>query len=262
MKLLLYQLDAFTDSLFSGNPAAVVPLESWLSDELMQNIACENNLSETVFFVPNEQGFQIRWFTPSTEVDLCGHATLAAAYVIFFIQNDSRTEISFESKSGTLKVSREDQWLTLDFPVDQFHVSVAPPALSESIWPISQFEVFKGKSDLMVVLDNEKQLRELKPDVIVLSTIPARGVILTAPGDEVDFVSRFFAPQSGIDEDPVTGSAHTTLIPYWAERLCKTKMTARQVSPRGGYLRCELAGDRTFISGQAKLYLTGEINVE
>lgn len=259
MKLPLYQLDAFTDRLFAGNPAAVVPLETWLPDELMQKIACENNLAETAFYIPTEAGYHIRWFTPTVEVDLCGHATLATAYVIFFIQDNPLTELSFESRSGTLKVSRDGDWLTLDFPVDRYQVAVAPPALHESMRALEPFDVYKGKSDYMVVLDDETQLREMKPDILILSTIPARGIIVTAPGDEVDFVSRFFAPQSGIDEDPVTGSAHTTLIPYWAERLNKNVMTARQVSPRGGFLRCELAGNRTLIGGQVRLYLTGEI---
>lgn len=262
MKLSLYQLDAFTDRLFAGNPAAVVPLETWLPDELMQKIACENNLAETAFYVPTETGYHIRWFTPTLEVDLCGHATLATAYVIFFIQDNPLAELSFESKSGILKVTRDGDWLRLDFPADRYQVAVAPPALHESMGALEPFEVFKGKSDYMVVVDNETQLREMNPDILILSTIPARGIIVTAPGDEVDFVSRFFAPQSGIDEDPVTGSAHTTLIPYWADRLNKNVMTARQVSPRGGYLRCELAGDRTLISGQVRLYLTGEILTE
>lgn len=262
MKLRLYQLDAFTDRLFAGNPAAVVPLETWLSDELMQQIASENNLAETAFYVPTGQGFHIRWFTPTVEVDLCGHATLATAHVLFFIENKGETEISFESRSGILKVTRQDDWLTLDFPADTYQVAVAPPALSESIKSVDSFEVYKGQSDYMVVLQNEQQIKDLNPDIFILSTVPTRGIIVTAPGDEVDFVSRFFAPQSGIDEDPVTGSAHTTLIPFWAEKLGKKTMTAKQLSARGGYLRCELAGDRTLISGQVKLYLTGEISVE
>ncbi len=262
MKLSLYQLDAFTDALFSGNPAAVVPLESWLSDDLMQKIASENNLAETAFFVPTEDGFHIRWFTPTIEVDLCGHATLATAAVIFTIQNYEQSKIQFESRSGILKVVRKDQILTLDFPADSYHIAVAPPALRESLRALEPFEVYKGKTDYMVVIDNETQLRELQPDIILLSTIPARGIIITAPGDEVDFVSRFFAPQSGVAEDPVTGSAHTTLIPYWAERLNKKVMTARQLSARGGYLQCELLDDRVFIGGKVKLYLTGEISTE
>lgn len=262
MKLSLYQLDAFTDTLFSGNPAAVVPLESWLSDELMQKIAQENNLAETAFYVPIEGGFHIRWFTPTVEVDLCGHATLATAAVIYTIQNYDQPEIHFESRSGVLKVTRQDKVITLDFPCDTFHPTVAPPALHESLRSVEPFEVFKGKTDFMVVLDNETQLRELEPDIIILSTLPARGTIITAPGDEVDFVSRFFAPQSGVAEDPVTGSAHTTLIPFWAERLGKKVMTARQLSARGGSLQCELREDRVLIGGGVTLYLTGEISIE
>jgi PhzF family phenazine biosynthesis protein len=262
MKLSLYQLDAFTDRLFAGNPAAVVPLNEWLPDELMQQIAAENNLAETAFYVPTESGFHIRWFTPTTEVDLCGHATLAAAYVLFSIQQLADREINFASRSGNLRVLRHDDWLTLDFPVDHFQVAVPPPALHESLDTVVPAEVYKGKSDYLVVLENETEVRELRPDIIILSTIPARGIIVTAPGDEVDFVSRFFAPQSGVDEDPVTGSAHTTLVPYWAKRLDKTQLVARQISRRGGYLRCELNGDRVCISGQVKLYLTGEIETE
>jgi len=262
MTLPIYQIDAFTDRLFAGNPAAVVPLESWLSDEEMLNIAAENNLAETAFFVPTENGFHIRWFTPTIEVDLCGHATLAAAYVIFNIQKYEGEEVRLESRSGQLVVECKENWLTLNFPVDLYHVAVPPPALVESLNAATMLEVYKGKTDYMVVLDTEQEVRDLEYDIIVLSTIPARGIIITAPGDDVDFVSRFFAPQSGIDEDPVTGSAHTTLIPYWAEKLSKTTLTAKQLSKRGGYLKCELVGDRVHIGGQARLYLKGEIETE
>ena len=262
MKLPIYQLDAFTDTLFTGNPAAVVPLESWLPDELMQQIAAENNLAETAFFVPTDAGFHIRWFTPCTEVDLCGHATLAAAYVLFKIQGYDQPEVAFDSRSGILKVSLDNDWFTLDFPVDHFQVAVPPPALHESMLTVIPVEVFKGKSDYLVVLESEAEVRELQPDIIVLSTVPARGIIVTAPGDEVDFVSRFFAPQSGIDEDPVTGSAHTTLVPYWAKRLEKTQFTARQISKRGGCLRCKLSDDRVCISGQVRLFMVGEIQTD
>ncbi|WP_254561222.1 PhzF family phenazine biosynthesis protein [Dyadobacter diqingensis] len=262
MKLNIYQIDAFTSQLFSGNPAAVVPLENWLPDEVLQNIAAENNLAETAFYVPNETGYHIRWFTPSVEVELCGHATLASAYVIFNIQGFEGDLITFASLSGELTVLRKDNWLTLNFPVDQYHIAVPPPALMESLAAASILEVYKGKTDYMVVLDSEAEVRDLDFDIIVLSTIPARGIIITAPGDEVDFVSRFFAPQSGIDEDPVTGSAHTTLIPYWAEKLSKTELTAKQLSKRGGYLKCELDGDRVNIGGQARIYLRGEIETE
>ena len=259
MKLPIYQIDAFTDKLFGGNPAAVVPLEQWLPDETMLHIAAENNLAETAFYVPTENGFHIRWFTPSVEVDLCGHATLATAYVIFNIQNYEGYTISFQSRSGELRVDCKEDWLTLNFPADQYHVAVPPPALAESLNTTQLLEVYKGKTDYMVVVESEDIVRNLDFDIIILSTIPARGIIVTAPGEDVDFVSRFFAPQSGIDEDPVTGSAHTTLIPYWAEKLEKNKMTAKQLSKRGGYLKCELDGERVYIGGQAKLYLKGEI---
>jgi PhzF family phenazine biosynthesis protein len=262
MKLAIYQIDAFTDRLFSGNPAAVVPLDNWLPDETMRNIAAENNLAETAFYVPNDNGFHIRWFTPTVEVDLCGHATLAAAYVVFKIQNYEGDSVRFDSKSGELIVEYKEDWLTLNFPVDPYQVAVPPPALVESLSTTTMLEVYKGKTDYLVVLDTEAEVVNLEYDIIVLSTIPARGIIITAPGDEVDFVSRFFAPQSGIDEDPVTGSAHTTLIPYWAEKLGKTELTARQLSKRGGFLKCELEGERVKIGGQARLYLKGEIEIE
>ncbi|NIJ53252.1 PhzF family phenazine biosynthesis protein [Dyadobacter arcticus] len=262
MKLAIYQIDAFTDKLFGGNPAAIVPLEEWLPEETMINIAAENNLAETAFYVPSGSGFHIRWFTPTVEVDLCGHATLAAAYVIFNIQKYEGQTILFESKSGELRVDCKEDWLTLNFPVDQYHIAVPPPALMECLNTTTLLEVYKGKTDYMVVVESEETLQNLELDIIVLSTIPARGIIVTAAGDEVDFVSRFFAPQSGIDEDPVTGSAHTTLIPYWAEKLSKETLTARQLSKRGGFLKCELSGDRVFIGGQARLFLKGEILID
>jgi PhzF family phenazine biosynthesis protein len=261
MKLAIYHIDAFTDKLFSGNPAAVVPLNNWLSEETMLSIAAENNLAETTFYVKTDDGFDLRWFTPTVEVDLCGHATLAAAYVIFNLQKFEGEEIRFDTRSGILTVKREDDWLTLNFPVDQYQIAVPPPALVESLNTVMT-EVYKGKTDYLVVLDSEEEVMNLEFDIIVLSTIPARGIIITAPGDDVDFVSRFFAPQSGIDEDPVTGSAHTTLIPYWAEKLDKKTLTAKQLSKRGGYLKCELADDRVNISGQARLYLQGEIEID
>lgn len=273
----IYQLDAFTDRLFSGNPAAVVPLTDWLTDEQMQQIAAENNLAETAFYVKTagEAHYHIRWFTPTFEVDLCGHATLATAYVVFFLENkgagaDSADQIFFDSRSGLLKVCRgENGWLTLDFPADVVQkATLQPPALLASMGekPVA---IFKGKTDYMLVYETSAQVESLQPDFREMSTVPARGVIATAPGnqnadDAVDFVSRFFGPQTGIDEDPVTGSAHTTLVPYWAEKLGKTELTARQLSKRGGYLRCKLNDDginpaRIDISGQVQLYLTGEI---
>ncbi|MFC5411030.1 PhzF family phenazine biosynthesis protein [Larkinella bovis] len=267
MPIRLYQLDAFTDQLFGGNPAAVCPLTDWLPDETMQAIAAENNLAETAFYVPVDQEnglYHIRWFTPTVEVDLCGHATLATAYVVFFLEKTGEGEsISFDSRSGLLRVRREADWLTLDFPVDHTHLAIQPPALETSLGGVKPVEVLKGKTDYLIVFEEEQHVRELKPDFRELATIPARGIIVTAPGSPgegaVDFVSRFFGPQSGIDEDPVTGSAHTTLIPYWAEKLGKTELTARQVSKRGGFLRCKLVDDRVEIGGQVKLYLVGEL---
>lgn len=273
----IYQLDAFTDQLFAGNPAAVVPLTDWLPDEKMQQIAAENNLAETAFYVKTEGegNYHIRWFTPTVEVDLCGHATLATGYVVFFLENKEiekgpPEQIFFDSRSGALKVCRnESGWLTLDFPVDAIQkATVQPPALLVSLGE-KPLEVFKGKTDYMVVYETQEQVEALTPDFREMNTVPARGVIATAPGNAgsgVDFVSRFFGPQSGIDEDPVTGSAYTTLMPYWAEQLGKTELTARQLSKRGGYLRCKLNDDgqnpaRVDISGQVQLYLTGEIFV-
>ncbi|HAK75894.1 MAG TPA: isomerase [Runella sp.] len=262
MQLSLYQLDAFTDKVFGGNPAAVVPLTSWLSDETMQAIAAENNLAETAFYVPTEAGFHIRWFTPTVEVDLCGHATLASAYVLFSLENYAHDQINFDSRSGILNVRKEGDWLVLNFPADSIHKQLlSPPALLEALGEISPVEILRGKTDFMAVLESEEQVRTLQPDIIVLSTLPARGVIITAPGDSVDFVSRFFAPQSGIAEDPVTGSAHTTLTPYWAGKLGKTEMEALQVSARGGVLKTKLIGNRVEIAGQVKLYLRGTIEI-
>ncbi|TAE32280.1 MAG: PhzF family phenazine biosynthesis protein [Cytophagales bacterium] len=263
----LYQLDAFTDRLFAGNPAAVCPLTEWLPDETMQQIATENNLAETAFYThnPDTNRYHIRWFTPAVEVDLCGHATLATAYVVFNLEPRPNTDdlIRFDSRSGELTVRREaNDWLVLDFPADTIHkANVQPPALLSSLGR-KPVEIYKGKTDYMLVYASQEEVEGLDPDFRELASVPARGVIATAPGNDVDFISRFFAPQSGIDEDPVTGSAHTTLVPYWAEKLGKTELTARQISKRGGDLRCQLQpNDRVEIAGQVKLYLTGEILV-
>lgn len=273
----IYQLDAFTDRLFAGNPAAVIPLAEWLSDEQMQQIASENNLAETAFYTKTEgdNTYHIRWFTPTIEVDLCGHATLATSYVVFFLESNQADvipdEIFFNSRSGLLKVCRgENGWLTLDFPADTVNKSnLQPPALLASVGE-KPSAIFKGKTDYMLVYETQAQIEALEPDFREMNTVPARGVIVTAPGnageDSVDFVSRFFGPQAGIDEDPVTGSAHTTLVPYWAERLGKTELTARQLSKRGGYLKCKLNDDgenpaRVDISGQVQLYLTGDVKL-
>ena len=257
-ELKQYQVDAFADKIFAGNPAAVCPLDKWLPDELMQHIAMENNLAETAFFVREPEGFRIRWFTPTVEVDLCGHATLASAFVLFFHEHHSANEITFNSRSGPLTVSRSGNYLTLNFPRDVFKEVDPLPQLEESLGA-RPIKTFRGKTDYMVVLEHEDLVRKMKPDFRLLSTVKARGVIVTAKGSTVDFVSRFFGPQSGGDEDPVTGSAHTTLTPYWSSVLGKSKLEAQQVSNRGGNLSCELAGDRVLIAGKAKLFSVGTI---
>ena len=260
MKIQLFQIDAFTDKVFGGNPAAVCPWDHWLPDMLMQQIAMENNLAETAFFVRTGNRFEIRWFTPEIEVDLCGHATLASAFVIFNLQHFSKPVIEFSSRSGPLRVSKSGDLLTLDFPADEFVESAAPEELLEGMG-LRPLEIYKGKTDYMLVYSNAEQVGNLNPDMIRLSKIDARGIIATAPGDDVDFVSRFFAPQSGIPEDPVTGSAHTTLTPYWAKKLGRHILGARQLSKRGGRLQCRVAGNRVKISGEAKTYMAGEIDI-
>jgi PhzF family phenazine biosynthesis protein len=260
MKIRLFQVDAFTDKIFGGNPAAVCPLDQWLSDGVMQLIAMENNQAETAFFVRNQNGFHIRWFTPTMEVDLCGHATLAAAHVLFELNDFPGQTVEFSSRSGLLTVTKEDEFLTLDFPADPPEKITPPDYLITAVgsWPI---EAHKGKSDYVLVYGTAEEIKDIVPDMRLVARVPARGVIVTAPGKDIDFVSRFFAPQSGIPEDPVTGSAHTTLAPYWAARLGRTTLSARQLSKRGGRLRCILDGERVKISGQACVYMTGEIQL-
>lgn len=262
IKQKIYQIDAFTDKVFSGNPAAVCPLDQWLSDDILQKIAMENNLAETAFYVKQDNKYQIRWFTPTVEVDLCGHATLAAAFVLFNHENHNDNIIHFYSpRSGALTVKRKRELLVLNFPTDLFK----QVKLSDEItncFDIKPKLAFKGKTDYLLVFDNEDEIRKVAPEFEVISRLKARGVIITAKGDKVDFVSRFFAPQSGINEDPVTGSAHTTLTPYWAKQLDKTELTAIQLSERKGYLQCSYLNDRVEISGQGKLYLIGELYLE
>jgi len=259
MKLPLYQVDAFSSEVFRGNPAAVVPLDDWIDDRTMQSIAAENNLAETAFFVREPAGFRIRWFTPEAEVDLCGHATLASAHVLFTKVEPGREAVEFASRSGPLHVTRAGDRLVLDFPV-WTPVPCAPPAgLAEALGATPRETYFA--TDLLAVLDDEAEVRGLTPDLRAVKGVDARGIIVTAPGSDVDFVSRFFAPGVGVDEDPVTGSAHCALTPYWAKRLGRTSLRARQVSKRGGELWCELAGDRVKIAGQASLYLEGSITV-
>lgn len=261
MKYKLYQVDAFTDKLFGGNPAAVCPLTEWLSDDMLQKIAMENNLAETVFYVAQDGGYEIRWFTPKVEVDLCGHATLAAAFVLFHWEGHPGDVINFHSpRSGALSVSKSADWLTLDFPVDVFHKIHVTNEIA-NCFDKQPLAAYKGKTDYMLVYEKESDITAITPHFEAIAALVARGVIITAKGDTVDFVSRFFAPQSGIIEDPVTGSAHTTLTPYWSAQLNKTEMSAIQLSERKGHLQCTLLGNRVAISGQAKLYLAGELYI-
>ena len=262
MKIPIYQADAFTAALFGGNPAAVCPLQEWLSDELLQQIAVENNLSETAYLLKDGNDYHIRWFTPGTEVKLCGHATLASAHIIFTILGHEGDTIIFHSKSGPLKVSkRSNGKLMLDFPANAPElVTEVPAGIFEGLG-IAPAPVFKTSFDYMVVLPSEKAVEALTPDFKKLAQTPCRGVIATAAGEGADFVSRCFYPQSGVDEDPVTGSAHTIMVPYWAKQLNKTSMKAIQLSKRRGHLDCELAGNRVLMSGNAVTYLRGEIEV-
>ncbi len=257
----LFQIDAFTSELFGGNPAAVVPLEDWLPDDLMQRLARENNLAETAFFVPLDgepDRYHIRWFTPATEVQLCGHATLATAYAIFnCLKTNVSDTVSFQSSSGWLRVQRTGDRFTLDFPTDRLQVTELPESV-RSAFHIPPQKVLLGREDYLLVYPSEPDILALNPDLRALKTVSARGFICTAPGLQSDFVSRCFFPAFGIDEDPVTGSAHTTLTPYWAGQLGKTTLTAIQASERRGFLRCVLAGDRVMISGQAVLYMEGK----
>ncbi|MEY4541910.1 MAG: hypothetical protein RLZZ306_3667 [Bacteroidota bacterium] len=260
MQLKIYQLDAFTDKIFGGNPAAVVPLSKWLSDDLMQKIALENNLAETAFYVSEGDKFHIRWFTPTIEVDLCGHATLATAYQIFYYENYPKSIIEFTSRSGILKVEKQSDLLELDFPMDKLTPTETPRAIIDSLG-ITPRETYKGLTDYMLIFDSEAQIKSFEPDFRKMSEVDCRGVIVTARGIEVDFVSRWFGPLSGMDEDPVTGSAHTSLTPYWSKILGKTTLSAKQISSRGGELTCTLVGDRVKIAGKVAPYLVGEINV-
>ena len=262
-KIKLYQVDAFTDKLFSGNPAAVCILDTWLDDELMQSIGNENNLAETAFVVPKGKDFEIRWFTPTVEVDLCGHATLASAFVLFNIHHFPDSVIRFHSpRSGRLAVEKKGDMLFLDFPTDTLEILPEEQNdVMEKCIGIKPIESYKGKTDYIAVIENESLLKNLQPDLNEVSKLKARGLIVTAKGDEVDFVSRFFAPQSGINEDPVTGSAHTSLLPLWSKKSGKNKLIAYQLSQRSGQLVCEFKNDRCMIGGKARLYLTGEITM-
>lgn len=257
MRLEIFQVDAFATRCFEGNPAAICPLEHWLPDALMQNIAQENNLAETAFFVPEGEGFRLRWFTPTVEVDLCGHATLAAAHVLFAHLGCEARQITFESRSGPLHVERRSDVLTLDFPSDRIAASECDGV--QDALGIAVAECYRGRDDLLAVVENEAALTECAPDMGKIAQLDCRGVIVSTEGETADFVSRFFAPQSGIPEDAVTGSAHTTLTPFWSGRLGRKKLVARQLSARGGTVYCEALGERVRIGGHAATYMHGEI---
>ena len=260
MELTIYQVDAFAEKVFEGNPAAVVPLEDWLPDETLQKIALENNLSETAFFCPGEPNYSIRWFTPLAEVDLCGHATLAASHVLFQHLNYQGDEIRYESRSGLLTVKKTNGHMIMNFPVSKVEAKYIPPTL-KTAFNVHPNKCFIGREDLMLVFKKEADILHLQPNFMKIIEATKRGVICTAQSEEYDFVSRFFAPAVGIDEDPVTGSAHTMLIPYWAGQLNKTEMIAKQVSKRGGILYCKHLGDRVEIGGNAVTYMVGNITL-
>lgn len=263
MKLHLYQIDAFTNHLFGGNPAAVIPLDQWISDSLMQKLAMENNLSETVFFVPSsnkDADYEIRWFTPSSEINLCGHATLASAYVLFHVMGYAYPAIRFQSKSGILVVTKNFEKISLDFPAwKPEQVTNWPKELATALGNIAITSVHKHRDYLVEVAD-ESMVLLCQPDFTLLKKMGLK-VILTAKGNKADFVSRFFAPAVGVDEDPVTGSAHAQLIPYWAEKLGKKTLYARQLSKREGHLWCEYHNERVTMAGQCVFFMKGEIDL-
>lgn len=259
MKLPIYQVDAFTGRLFGGNPAAVVILERWLPDGILQSIAAENNLAETAFVIPREDVSSLRWFTPRLEIDLCGHATLAAGHVLFEHRFPSKKRVDFHTLSGNLAVIRDGDLLSLDFPARPGAPIEVSDALTAALGARPR-EAYLAR-DVLAVFDDEADIRAIRPRFDLLAALDAFAVIVSAPGTDVDFVSRFFAPRAGIPEDPVTGSAHCTLVPYWAARLKKTGLTARQLSSRGGELECRLLGARVAIAGRTVEYLRGEIDI-
>jgi len=260
MRLPIYQVDAFADRLYAGNPAAVVPLADWLPDATMQAIAAENNLAETAFFAPEADGFRLRWFTPAVEVPLCGHATLASAFVLMTLLEPARTKVRFHSKSGPLDVTRDGDLYALDFPSRSLEACDEADAVARALGG-SPVSVQLSVDRYMALYATAAEVKALVPDLRALLATKRGRAIATAPGDDCDFVSRFFAPSAGIDEDPVTGSSHCTLVPYWARRLGKRELLARQVSPRGGTLHCRDDGTRTVMAGRGVLYLEGTIHV-
>ena len=260
MKIPFYQVDAFTGRVFAGNPAAVCPLEKWLDADLLQSIAAENNLAETAFFVPDGEGsYKLRWFTPAVEVDLCGHATLASAFVLYTRLGYTGPVVRFETRSGELRVTREGELYTLDFPSREPQRMQESAAVSAALGR-PPMELWTAR-DYMAVYESEEDVRALTPDFPATARLDRFAVIATAPGRNADFVSRFFAPAQGVPEDPVTGSAHCTLVPYWAKRLGRARLRAFQASSRGGELECEYAGDRVKIAGRAALFAEGVIYV-
>jgi len=263
MKIPLFYIDAFTSEVFKGNQAAVCILKSWLPDEVLQSIAAEHNLSETAFVVnEDKEVFQLKWFTPKVEIDLCGHATLAVAHVLFRIYSFGNKPIRFKTKSGILSASQSsDGKISLDFPAFQLNPYNGSFIEVSDALGIKCSEIYKSR-DILVVLEKEKDIINLVPDFSLLKKLDCLGIIVTAPGSDCDFVSRFFAPSAGIDEDPVTGSAHSSLVPFWSNRLNKTSLFARQLSLRTGELWCQLKGDRVIISGFAFDYMQGTINIK
>jgi PhzF family phenazine biosynthesis protein len=260
MRIPYYQVNAFTNKTFGGNPAGVCVLSEWLPDSLLQEIATENNFAETAFLFRKKEGYELRWFTPKVEVDLCGHATLASAAVLFFERSKTKEVIEFTCRSGILTARRHGDLLELDFPARPAAACASPTGAQLARAGIPAVEVLKSR-DVLAVLETEEDVAALRPDMRLVAGFDCLGVIATAPGKSSDFVSRFFAPRAGVPEDPVTGSAHSTLIPFWAGRLKKEKLFARQLSPRGGELFCELRGDRVGIAGHTVLYCRGEIQV-
>ena len=261
MPVPVFHVDAFTDSPFSGNPAAVCRLKAWLDDEVLRGVAAENNLSETAYFVPEGEEYRLRWFTPKCEINLCGHATLASAFILFTQMQTHLESVGFVTRSGLLTVRRHDDLLVMDFPALPPWECPGPPrglldGLRAETGPV---QVFQVTDNYFVVYKSEDEIRGLRPDFSQLEKLHPAGVAVTAPGRDVDFVSRYFAPSYGIPEDPVTGSTHCSLAPYWAKRLGKTILNARQVSPRGGELCCELVGDRVLIKGKAVLTMQGSL---
>jgi PhzF family phenazine biosynthesis protein len=260
MEIKIYQIDAFSNTVFQGNPAAVCPLEEWLPDELLQKIAQENNLSETAFVVAQGSDYLLRWFTPEAEVDLCGHATLATAHVLFTHLNYTKEKIRFKTKSGLLEVIKSSSGYRMSFPASELEQIETPEILSVGLGatPVQTLKAF----DYIVVFESESQIRALLPNFNQLANLDLRGVVVTAPGDEVDFVSRCFFPKLSVNEDPVTGSAHCEIAPYWSSKLAKTKLLGKQLSKRTGLVQCEIENDRVILSGNAVDYMTGTIHLK